>query len=50
MATYWLSFWLLTRFPRLLLRVNAVKIATLLAAIPAVFDAHVAGGALHPAG
>jgi len=39
-----LSFWLLTRFPRLLLRINAVKIATLLAMIPVVFYAHVAGG------
>jgi len=44
LATYLLSFWLLTRFPRLLLRVNALKIATLLAAIPVVFYAHVAGG------
>ena len=44
LVTYWLSFWLLRCFPRLLLRVNAVKIATLLAAIPVVFYAHVAGG------
>ena len=43
-VTYFLSFWLLRRFPRLLLRVNAVKIATLLAAIPVVFYAWVAGG------
>ena len=39
LVTYFLSFWLLRRFPRLLLRVNAVKIATLLAAIPVVFYA-----------
>ena len=44
LVTYFLSFWLLRRFPRLLLRVNAVKIATLLAAIPVVFYAWVAGG------
>ncbi len=44
LVTYFLSFWLLRRFPRLLLRVNAVKIATLLAAIPVVFYAYVAGG------
>jgi len=44
LVTYFLSFLLLTRFPRLLLRVNAVKIATLLAAIPVVFYAWVAGG------
>ena len=43
-VTYFLSFWLLRCFPRLLLRVNAVKIATLLAAIPVVFYAWVAGG------
>ena len=43
-VTYFLGFWLLRRFPRLLLRVNAVKIATLLAAIPVVFYAWVAGG------
>jgi|GEM_PF-521849 len=43
-VTYFLSFWLLRRFPRLLLRINAVKIATLLAAIPVVFYAWVAGG------
>jgi ComEC/Rec2-related protein len=43
-VTYFLSFWLLRRFPRLLLRVNAVKIATLLAAMPVVFYAWVAGG------
>ena len=44
LVTYFLSFWLLRCFPRLLLRVNAVKIATLLAAIPVVFYAWVAGG------
>ena len=44
LVTYFLSFWLLRRFPRLLLRINAVKIATLLAAIPVVFYAWVAGG------
>ena len=44
LVTYFLSFWLLRRFPRLLLRVNVVKIATLLAAIPVVFYAWVAGG------
>ena len=43
-VTYFLSFWLLRRFSRLLLRVNVVKIATLLAAIPVVFYAWVAGG------
>jgi competence protein ComEC len=43
-VTYFLSFWLLRRFSRLLLRINAVKIATLLAAIPVVFYAWVAGG------
>jgi competence protein ComEC len=44
LVTYFLSFWLLRRFPRLLLRINAVKIATLLAAIPVVFYAWMAGG------
>jgi len=43
-VTYFLSFWLLRRFAWLLLRVNAVKIATLLAAIPVVAYAWVAGG------
>ena len=50
LVTYWLSFWLLRCFPRLLLRVNAVKIATLLAAIPVVFYAWVAGGRPPPSG
>ncbi len=44
LVTYFLSFWLLRRFPRLLLRINAVKIATLLAAIPVVAYASLAGG------
>jgi len=44
LVTYFLSFGLLRRFPRLLLRVNAVKIATLLSAVPVVFYAWVAGG------
>jgi competence protein ComEC len=43
-VTFFLSFWLLRCFPRLLLRVNATKIATLLAAVPVVFYAYVAGG------
>jgi competence protein ComEC len=44
LVTYFLSFWLLRRLPWLLLRLNAVKLATLLAAIPVVFYAWVAGG------
>jgi competence protein ComEC len=43
-VTYFLSFWLLRRFSWLLLRVNVVKIATLLAVVPVVFYAWVAGG------
>jgi ComEC/Rec2-related protein len=43
-VTYFLSFWLLRRFSWLLLRVNVVKIATLLAAVLVVFYAWVAGG------
>jgi len=43
-VTYFLCFWLLRRIPWLLLRINVVKIATLLAAIPVVFYAWVAGG------
>ena len=50
LVTYWLSFWLLRCFPRLLLRVNVVKIATLLAAIPVVFYAQWPGGRLPPSG
>ncbi len=38
------SFWLLRRFPWLLLRLNAVKLATVLAAPPVVAYAWVAGG------
>jgi competence protein ComEC len=43
-VTYFLCFWLLRRFPRLLLRINAVKTAILVSAIPVVFYAWVAGG------
>lgn len=43
-VTYFLSFWLLRRFPWLLLRLNVVKTATLLAAFPVVAYAWVAGG------
>ncbi len=43
-VTYGLVFWLLRRFPWLLLRVNAMKIATLAAALPVVGYAHLAGG------
>ncbi|MGA9755720.1 MAG: ComEC/Rec2 family competence protein, partial [Desulfobaccales bacterium] len=43
-VTYFLSFWLLRRFPWLLVRLNVVKTATLLSAIPVVFYAWVAGG------
>jgi competence protein ComEC len=42
--TFALVFWLLRRFPRLLLRVNAMKIAALAAAVPVVGYAHLAGG------
>lgn len=42
--TYGLVFWLLRCSPWLLLRVNAVKIATLTAALPVVGYAHLAGG------
>lgn len=37
-------FWLLRRFPRILLQVNAIKLATVLAAIPVVTYAWIAGG------
>ncbi len=37
-------FWLLRRFPSLLLRINAVKLATVLAAGPVVAYAWIAGG------
>jgi competence protein ComEC len=43
-VTYFLSFWALRRVPWLLLRMNAVKAATLLAAGPVVAYAWVAGG------
>ena len=43
-VTYFLVFWILRLFPWLLLRVNAVKIATLSAALPVVGYAHLAGG------
>lgn len=43
-VTYFLCFWLLRRSAWLLLRINAIKISTLLAAIPVVFYAWVAGG------
>jgi ComEC/Rec2-related protein len=43
-VTFFLSFWLLRRFAWLLLRVNVVKIATLVSAMPVVFYAWVAGG------
>jgi competence protein ComEC len=39
-----LVFWLLRRFPWLLLRVNAMKIAALVAALPVLGYAHLAGG------
>jgi competence protein ComEC len=42
--TFALVFWLLRRFPWLLLRVNAMKIAALAAALPVVGYAHLAGG------
>ncbi len=42
--TYFLVFWLLRRFPWLLLRVNVMKLATLAAAVPVVAYAHLAGG------
>jgi len=44
LVAYFLCFWGLRRFPRLLLRVNAVKISTLVAAGPVVAYAWVAGG------
>jgi ComEC/Rec2-related protein len=43
-VTYFLCFLLLRRSAWLLLRINAIKISTLLAAIPVVFYAWVAGG------
>ncbi|MEW6657528.1 MAG: ComEC/Rec2 family competence protein [Thermodesulfobacteriota bacterium] len=43
-VAYFLCFWGLRRFPRLLLRLNAVQISTLVAAAPVVAYAWVAGG------
>jgi competence protein ComEC len=43
-VTYFLAFWLLRRFPWLLLRLNVVKAATLISALPVVAYAWVAGG------
>jgi competence protein ComEC len=43
-VVFFLSFWLLRRSPWLMLRVNVVKIATLLAAGPVVAYAWLAGG------
>jgi ComEC/Rec2-related protein len=43
-VTYGLVFWLLRLFPWLLLRVNALKIAALAAALPVMGYAHLAGG------
>jgi ComEC/Rec2-related protein len=42
--TYLAGFWLLRRFPWLLLRVNVMKVATVAAAVPVVAYAHLAGG------
>jgi competence protein ComEC len=44
LVAYFLCFWGLRRFPRLLLRINAVKVSTLVAAGPVVAYAWVAGG------
>lgn len=43
-VTYFLIFWFLRRFPWLLLRINAMKVATLTAAATVVAYAWVAGG------
>ncbi len=43
-VTYFLSFWLMRCFPWLLLRLNAVKVATFMAAGPVVGYAWMAGG------
>jgi competence protein ComEC len=43
-VTYFLCFWLLRRFPWLLLRINAIKAATLVSVFPVVAYAWVAGG------
>jgi competence protein ComEC len=42
--SYLVVFWLLCRFSWLLLRVNAMKVAALAAALPVVAYAHLAGG------
>ncbi|MBW1991282.1 MAG: ComEC/Rec2 family competence protein, partial [Deltaproteobacteria bacterium] len=42
--SFWAAFWLLRRFPRLLLRLNAVKAAAVLAAGPMLGYAWVSGG------
>jgi len=44
MVAYFLCFWGLRRFPWLLLRINAVKVSTLVAAGPVAAYAWVAGG------
>ncbi|MBI4796602.1 MAG: ComEC family competence protein [Deltaproteobacteria bacterium] len=43
-VTYFLCFWGLRRFPRLLLRINAMKVSTLISAAPVVAYAWMAGG------
>jgi len=43
-VAYFLCFWGLRRFPRLLLRLNAVKVSWVVAAIPVVAYAWMAGG------
>src|SRR4030042_4353540 len=43
-VAYFLCFWGLRRFPRLLLRINAVKVSWVVAAIPVVAYAWMAGG------
>ena len=42
--TYLVVFWLLRRFPWLLLRINAMKVATVAAAVPVAAYAQLAGG------
>jgi competence protein ComEC len=43
-VAYFLCFWVLRLFPRLLLRLNAVKVSTVVAAVPVAAYAWVAGG------
>lgn len=43
-VAYFLCFFVLRRFPRLLLRINALKVSTLVAAVPVVAYAWMAGG------